>query len=107
MSEREAYWRELIDEHESSGLSVAEFCEWQEVSTASFYQWRKRFRDSVATAMDAPMFVPVSVVDEVSASSLAAAIEIALPNGCVVRVADGVSGETMALALAAAGELSC
>ena len=105
MSDRGAYWRELIDEHESSGLSVAEFCEWQEVSPASFYQWRKRLRDSLT--VETPMFVPVSVVDESAASPVAATVEIALPNGWVVRVADGVCGETITLVLAAAGEGSC
>ena len=105
MSDRAAYWREVIDEHESSGLSVAEFCEWQEVSTASFYQWRKRLRNSITA--ETPMFVPVSVVDESSVPPVAAMVEIALPNGCVVRVADGVRGETITLAVATAGELSC
>jgi len=37
-------WRELLRRQATSGLSVTEFCRRQDVSEASFYQWRKRLR---------------------------------------------------------------
>ena len=55
-SDREAYWRGLIDEQSSSGESIAAFCRRRDVSPASLYSWRKRLRDSETAA-----FVPVSV----------------------------------------------
>ncbi|HVH69483.1 MAG TPA: hypothetical protein VNB49_00030 [Candidatus Dormibacteraeota bacterium] len=42
---REAYWRERVDAHERSGLSVKQFCEQQKISEQSFYVWRKRLRN--------------------------------------------------------------
>ena len=107
MSERKTYWRELINDHEASGLSIADFCEWQKVSAASFYQWKKGCRNSAATTTDAPMFVSVSVVDEANASSIAATVEFTLHNGCVLRVVDDVSAETPSLTQAAVGAFSC
>ena len=72
-------WRRLVTQHASSGLSVAEFCRRQDVSQPSFYQWRKRLRAEVA---EVGSFVPVSVLG-------AAAVEIELPCGALVRVPPG------------------
>lgn len=36
-------WEQRLARRESSGLTVAEFCEWEGVSVAAFYQWRKKF----------------------------------------------------------------
>jgi len=43
-SERE--WKQIIDEHGQSGQSVKAYCERKAIGVASFYQWRRRFRDS-------------------------------------------------------------
>jgi transposase-like protein len=45
MSEREFYWREVVERQAGGVASVAEFCAAEGVSTASFYAWRKRLRD--------------------------------------------------------------
>jgi len=44
---RREYWRERIAEQERSGLSVQRFCEAQGLTEQSFYQWRKRLRESL------------------------------------------------------------
>ena len=36
-------WEQRLARRESSGLTVAEFCEWEGVSVAAFYQWRRKF----------------------------------------------------------------
>ncbi|GAB5486372.1 MAG: hypothetical protein Pars93KO_28060 [Parasphingorhabdus sp.] len=38
-------WRVLINAYESSPLTIIDFCDQHGVSTASFYQWRRRFRE--------------------------------------------------------------
>lgn len=38
-------WREVIRGHEQSGLTIGAYCAKQQVSAASFYQWRRRLRD--------------------------------------------------------------
>lgn len=57
---KERQWRRIVRRWSSSGLSVREFCDWQELPEGSFYAWRreiaKRDRESMsaATAGDAP-----------------------------------------------------
>ena len=37
-------WADRLERHESSGLTVARWCESERVSEASFYYWRKKLR---------------------------------------------------------------
>ncbi len=43
-------WRLLIEAFESSPLTAVDFCQQHDVSTASLYLWRRRFRESTADA---------------------------------------------------------
>jgi hypothetical protein len=38
-------WSRLIQLHEHSDLSIAEFCDSHDVSTGSFYRWKRKLRD--------------------------------------------------------------
>jgi len=40
----ESAWREIVDRQVQSGSSVAEFCEREGLSVASFYGWRSKLR---------------------------------------------------------------
>ena len=64
-------WRDRLRRFQSSGLSVAAFCDWEGVSQAAFYMWRKklqgdsglRSRETVERASNslalAPAFVQI------------------------------------------------
>lgn len=39
-------WAEIVGEQERSGRSVRDFCEGRSIGLASFYQWRRRVRDT-------------------------------------------------------------
>jgi hypothetical protein len=41
---KEQYWRELVAQWRSSGLSAREFCSLREVTEASFYSWRRELQ---------------------------------------------------------------
>ena len=41
-----AQWQLLLDRAERSPLSIAAFCQAEDISTASFYAWRKRIANS-------------------------------------------------------------
>lgn len=96
-------WQELLDRWRSSGLSVRRFCEREQVSEPSFYLWRKRLQAVTerepGLGVNAPLFVPVRVVDEgprtfpslthkTDDPAIAARhVEIVLPSGVMIRIA--------------------
>lgn len=77
-------WRRLLVRFVSSDLSVAEFCRREQVSVASFYQWRKKLQakdgDPVPTAPTPPTFLPVQVA---ATTSL---LHVAFPNGATLTL---------------------
>jgi len=38
-------WSRLIEQHEQSDLTISDFCDLHEISTTSFYQWRRKIRN--------------------------------------------------------------
>ena len=53
-------WRLRLRRQATGSLSIAEFCERERVSTASFYAWRRRLAAPPVTApSDPPLFVPI------------------------------------------------
>lgn len=72
-------WQELIAEQERSGLSIAEFCRHKGFTSASFYLWRKKLRE---TPQREELFVPLHVVGS-------SGVEIEFPCGAVLRVPSG------------------
>ena len=76
-------WQQRLDRFRTSGLTVANFCEREGISTASFYAWRRRFEASPApAAADAPRLVPVRL----ATPPANAPVELLLPSGVVLRL---------------------
>ena len=76
-------WQQRLDRFRTCGLTVADFCEREGISTASFYAWRRRFAAGPApAAADAPRLVPVRLVT----SPASAPVELLLPSGVVLRL---------------------
>jgi len=89
---REAYWRQMPRRRAQSGMTIAEFCESQDVTASAFYYWQRqiRRRDAASQSHNAdpaggPAFLPVQLVDHRRGP---AAIEIVTTNGYVTRVAE-------------------
>ena len=51
--ERERYWRGVLEDQALSGLSISAFCRDQEVSPASFFNWRRKLADRELEREDA------------------------------------------------------
>src|SRR5262249_25131683 len=76
-------WQQRLDRFRTSGLTVADFCEREGISTASFYAWRRRFEAGAAPAVaDAPRLVPVRLVTP----RASAPVDLPLPSGVVLRL---------------------
>lgn len=86
-------WRELVQRHKNSGLSVDAYCQQQGVSSWSFYQWRKRLGME-----DAVRFALVETGGVRGPNS--ATIEICMSNGDRLQVSSGVDPATLRIVVA-------
>ena len=111
---KELFWRQMLRQWQTSGLSVREFCTQQQVSQASFYFWRRIIaqRDqqagnhmpatpdnndtdstsNQADASDPPLFVPVTLATPAKAEP---PLELVLASGMRVRVPVGFDDSTL------------
>ena len=96
-SSRESLWRSRLQRFQASGLSVTRFCQNEQVSVPSFYQWRKRLGATTPRRVPAAAFVPVRL-------SQAAGVEIHLPNGSRICLPPGDT-EALQVAIETAGRL--
>ncbi len=100
-------WSERLRRFAGSDLTVAGFCDLEGVSTASFYEWRRRLtprrasRSGPNDPSPGPSFLPLEVV---SPAATSAPLEIHFPNG--VRVSLITADQKFAMAaIAAAAQL--
>lgn len=95
-TEREQYWRGVIGEQESSGLSITAFCREREVATASFFNWRRKLADRdrgvthespVEREETAAKFVSIELPSPLPPPpAVQSCCEVVLPNGCRIIV---------------------
>ena len=86
-------WRDRLLRFEKSGLSVTEFCELEDYTTASLYYWRRKLQSLPHSSVK-----PASVSLDVPAVSSARTrsrdgLRIVLPGGAVIRLAGHASDE--------------
>jgi hypothetical protein len=124
---KEQHWRRHVAAWRRSGQSVRDYCRTEGLSEPSFYSWRsvlagrdaggaaRTERAAVAPGTSAVArrattgaavspFVPVRLVE---APARAAAVEVVLRGGRVVRVAAGFEAQTLRDVIAALEELPC
>jgi hypothetical protein len=73
-------WRSVINRFETSGLSTRAFCRQEEVTLSSLMRWRRKLVSADAESRF------VDVTPPVARTTPGWAIEVELPNGCVVRI---------------------
>ena len=113
-----AEWSERVERWKQSGLSAKAFAGLEGLKVQSLYWWTSRLRTSSGAALQStpPRFLPVRVVKSPQAQlarvgvapspATATGIELALPNGCIVRVQEGFDATTLARLLRVAGGTS-
>lgn len=90
-------WRGRIAEQKRSGLSIKQFCKEHRITTWSFYDWRKRLRESAAP-------VHFALLERKSGSQKPATradIEIVFAGGEQLRIGFGVDGATLRMVIEA------
>ena len=106
----ESCWREHVEAWRTSGQSRADYCATHELSRKTFGWWAWHFdrERRSAAASPSPSFLPVEVADGAGlvAGPTAASqerIEIALPDGVLVRVGAGFDAAALRRVLAVLG----
>jgi len=87
-------WQQIFKQHAASGLQIALFCKQQKLNTSSFYAWRKRLASNLLCPTVTDTLKPtknndndwVNIMPEQVAPSPRWDIELALPNGVVLRM---------------------
>jgi hypothetical protein len=74
-------WVERLRRFTDSGASVVAFCQQEGISSHAFYYWKNKLHPR-AFQTDQPRLLPVRLKDAVP-------VELALPNGCALRLAPG------------------
>ena len=85
----DAEWRAILKRFAKSGLTGAEFCAREEISTSAFATWKRKFSESESAP---PGFVELKASASTSsppmplpAPPLNTEFELALPGGAVLR----------------------
>ena len=97
-------WIDRLQRFASADLSVSQFCAAEGVSLAAFYSWRRRLRPQGHAPEPAPTaarLLPVRL------QAPAAALEVALPAGAVLRIPAGADETTLRSLLRLLGVLPC
>lgn len=95
-------WAERVDRWQRSGLSAKDFAASERIESRRLLWWRWKLRSSSPPAQ---RFLPVRVVDSAARpAGSGAPLEIALPNGRVVRVPPGFDPAMLERVLAIAAE---
>ena len=112
--ERRRQWRvadklRIVAEAERPGACFVEVARRHEVSRSVLWAWRKQARQGVLVAEPAPMFTPVQVATDRLASAppsdpvpvASPRIEIALPDGTVIRLDEAIGAAALRRVVAA------
>ena len=129
MSEVAQVWGARIDWQQRSGLTVAECCEAEGVSTASFYRWKKLLaegrhlvhgeqRDARLVrhqlqSRGGTQFLPIELRESpatldprcAAAGVNGSSVRIELPNGVVIHVPGDLDGQRLGDVIIAAGQI--
>ena len=77
-------WRGLIEAFDPQQSTLAEFCRRHQVSTASFYAWRRRLAAAVRPKPATPAFVPIRI--DRGTDRCPATVQIHLPGSVRIEV---------------------
>lgn len=101
-------WADRLARFSGSGLRPAAFCAAEGVSLPSFYCWKRRLKaegrspdtEQNADRQPGPRLLPVRLAP-------AAAVELVLPSGAVLRVPPGCDPAFVRALVAALGDQPC
>jgi hypothetical protein len=110
---KERFWRDVIQRHKRSGLTISAFCLENDFSESSFHAWRRTIAErdlqtkqtppSVNNRDELPAFVPLRVAPSPHTSTTSP-LEVVVGSNRVIRVSPGFDAATLRHLLAALEE---
>ena len=76
-------WEQLLSEQAGSGISQKAFCDRRGLSHSSFYNWKRRFGETVNAKQSEAGFIELAVEAK---ESMQWEVELTLSPGVVLRV---------------------
>ena len=101
--EKRLYWRRILGEAATSGISMREFCRQRRLKETQFYWWRRILKSGGQRRVERPVerergsFALVSA----EAGMMAADLELVLGDGRRLQIGRGVEEESLRAVLAA------
>jgi transposase-like protein len=97
---KQRHWLDLVQRWQRSKLTVREFCEYHQLSEASFYAWRRVLRErgliqdppTESNTSATPAFVKLTVAAEPAAASV---VEVVLRDRRLLRVRPGFDADML------------
>jgi hypothetical protein len=80
-------WTDRLQRFQNADLTVARFCQAESVSTASFYQWKRKL---TRQAKQQPAFETVQLSGNTHCYATHTALTVCLPNGSHIHVASNL-----------------
>jgi len=96
----EQFWRRAMARWKKSEQSIRAFCVTHQLSEASFHGWRRELARRDQANLPAVSFVPLQLRAE-------ALLEVALPNGLIVRAPAAAAPEAVAALVEALSSEPC
>ena len=94
-------WHQRLQRFHQGEQSVADFCDQEGVSTASFYSWRRRLGQPPPPEPATTDFVPIRLVPP------SPALELLLPSGTLLRIGPECDSALLRHVLGLLGVASC
>jgi len=91
--QKEARFKELIEDHRKSGLSIIDFCSNHGIAPSTFHYWKKKLSKKSVRKDFIPLLVKPSgknlseesICSEITAGK-EASFELVYPNGTILRI---------------------
>lgn len=93
--EKEEFWRLVLQEYESFGGTVREYCRREGLAENSFYGWRRELaRRDAEAKLEPNRLLPVKIVESAPVRAKTR-LEIRTPGGLALRLQDSVGGDRL------------
>ena len=96
---RHQVWAERLSRYHASSLTVKAFCQAENISVPSFYQWKKKLAQ--ADVLRPPAFVPVELSGQAGDE-----LDLVLPGGATLKIPEKIDEAAMRKVFAAVVEVT-